>query len=65
MELIGNSGYGSMIMDKEKHTEIKYFDNEHGKTHITLDLPTQLGHFMLQYAKNTSCHFIMILWLNM
>ena len=24
MKLIGNSGYGSMIMDKEKHQQIKY-----------------------------------------
>ena len=29
MKLIGNSAYGSFIMDKEKHTEIKYFDNAH------------------------------------
>ena len=78
MKLIGNSGYGSLIMDKEKHTNIRYFDNEHeaqlkincekfrnleeleegelyeiqsSKGRITLDLPTQLGYFILQYAK--------------
>ena len=28
-KLIGNSAYGSLIMDKEKHTEIKYFHNAH------------------------------------
>ena len=84
MKLIGNSGYGSLIMDKEKHTQIKYFENEHeaqlkincekfrnleeleegelyeiqsAKGRITLDLPTQLGYFILQYAKKHMLSF--------
>ena len=29
MKLIGNSGYGSMIMDKEKQLKIMYYNNKH------------------------------------
>ena len=28
MKLIGNSGYGSLIMDKTKHRDIKYVNGE-------------------------------------
>ena len=78
MKLIGNSGYGSLIMDKKKHQKIHYSDNtcdaqikvndrkfrrleeleegelfeiEMAKSRIYLDLPIQLGYFILQYAK--------------
>ena len=77
MKLIGNSAYGSMIMNKEKHVNITYceskekasyfvskrrfrnlteLDNNHfeielAKSRITLNLPIQIGFFILQYAK--------------
>ena len=77
MNLIGNSAYGSLIMDKTKHEEVKYvegvdaaclqvnesrfrsltelseayFEIGMAKKHITLDLPIQLGYFVLQHAK--------------
>jgi len=79
MKVIGNSGYGSLIMDKTKHREIKYvqgesetclqvndprfrklecleseeqyYEIEMAKKKIKLDLPIQLGYFILQYAK--------------
>lgn len=77
MKLTGNSAYGSMIMNKEKHVDItycgskekasyfvskkrfrnlteldnNYFEIELAKSRITLDLPIQIGYFILQYAK--------------
>lgn len=77
LKLIGNSVYGSMIMNKEKHTDITYraskekagyfvskkrfrsltkLDNDHfeielAKNRLNLDLPIQIGYFVLQYAK--------------
>ncbi len=79
MKLIGNSAYGSMIMDKTKHRKIDYkrgenkaclavntpefrqltcldegndyYEIELAKRVIKLDLPIQLGYFILQYAK--------------
>ena len=79
MKVIGNSGYGSLIMDKTKHREVKYVQGENetclkvndprfqklecldieeqyyevemAKRKIKLDLPIQLGYFVLQYAK--------------
>ncbi|XP_053380961.1 uncharacterized protein LOC128549018 [Mercenaria mercenaria] len=79
MKLIGNSGYGSMIMDKTKHRNVfyvegenracfevnkpqfrqtmclddddQYYEVEAAKQRIKLDLPVQLGFFILQYAK--------------
>ena len=78
-KVIGNSGYGSLIMDKSKHRQIKYVQGENetclkvndplfqkldcldeeeqyyevemAKRKIKLDLPIQLGYFILQYAK--------------
>ena len=77
MKLIGNSGYGSVIMDKTKHRDIKYvkgeretclvvnqdefrnatclgeefYEIEMAKKKIVMDLPIQLGYFILQFAK--------------
>ncbi len=79
MKVIGNSGYGSLIMDKTKHRDVKYVQGENetsmkvndprfrkldcldeeeqfyevemAKKKIKLDLPIQLGYFILQYAK--------------
>ena len=77
MKLIGNSGYGSLIMDQTKHQNIKYCQSQHeaslmvnsphfrkltelpkdifememSKKTIQLNLPIQLGFFILQYAK--------------
>lgn len=79
MKVIGNAGYGSLIMDKTKHREVKYVQGENetclkvndplfhklecldpegqyyevemAKRKIKLDLPIQLGYFILQYAK--------------
>ena len=79
MKVIGCSGYGSLIMDKTKHSEVKYVQGENetclkindplfrnlecldqeeqyyevemAKRKIRLDLPIQLGYFILQYAK--------------
>ena len=79
MKVIGNSGYGSLIMDKTKHSDVKYVQGENqtclkindplfrnlecldqeeqfyevemAKRKIRLDLPIQLGYFILQYAK--------------
>ncbi|KAK3085829.1 hypothetical protein FSP39_009262 [Pinctada imbricata] len=74
---IGNSAYGGLIMDKTKHTNVKYvhgidsamyaindprfinlteldndvYEIELAKKNIILDLPIQLGYFILQYAK--------------
>ena len=78
-KVIGNSGYGSLIMDKTKHRAIKYVQGENetclkvndplfqklecldeeeqyyevemAKCKIKLDLPIQLGYYILQYAK--------------
>ena len=78
-EVIGNSSYGSLIMDKSKHSQVKYVQGENetclkkndplfqklecldeeeqiyevemAKHRIKLDLPIQLGFFILQYAK--------------
>jgi G:T-mismatch repair DNA endonuclease (very short patch repair protein) len=77
MKLIGNSAYGSLLMDKEKHQNIKYvsgkakachmanqndfknmtelgnnfFEVELTKSEIKIDLPIQVGYFVLQIAK--------------
>ncbi|KAJ8314770.1 hypothetical protein KUTeg_006920 [Tegillarca granosa] len=79
MKPIGNSGYGSLIMDKTKHKDVvyvqdegpacllinqplfrkmecidaenQYYEAEMAKSRIKLDLPIQLGYFILQYAK--------------
>ncbi|KAK3109123.1 hypothetical protein FSP39_023489 [Pinctada imbricata] len=77
MKLIGNSGYGSLIMDKTKHRDIVYvrgerqtclainqdefrnathlgdefYELEMAKKKISMDLPIQLGYFILQYGK--------------
>ncbi|KAL5019000.1 hypothetical protein ScPMuIL_004722, partial [Solemya velum] len=79
MKLIGNSGYGSLIMDKTKHRTVNLMEGERSvcmnvndprfrklecvdeekeiyememaKGRIRLDLPIQLGYFILQYAK--------------
>jgi hypothetical protein len=77
MKLIGNSGYGSLLMDKEKHQDIRYisgkakavvmandndfknmtelgknmFELEMAKSQIVVDLPIQVGYFVLQIAK--------------
>ena len=77
MKLLGNSAYGSSIMDKEKHLKIAYvkgentaclkvnepefkkltqlghdfYEVESFKKKINLNLPTQIGYFILQYAK--------------
>ena len=78
-KVIGNSSYGSLIMDKSKHSQVKYVQGENetclkkndplfqklecldeeeqiyevemAKHRIKLDLPIQLGFFILQYAK--------------
>ena len=79
MKVIGNVGYGFLIMSKKKHRFIQYVQGENetclkindlrfrnldcldpkeqyyelemAKQKITLDLPIQLGYFILQYAK--------------
>ena len=77
MKLIGNSGYGSLIMDKTKHRNITYvqgeretclainqdefrsatclgedfYELEMAKKKTVMDLPIQLGYFILQYGK--------------
>ena len=77
LKLIGNSAYGSMLMDSTKHRKVVYTTDEHeahilandkafrqlselgeglfefemAKKSITLDLPIQIGFFILQYAK--------------
>lgn len=79
MKVIGCSGYGSLIMDKTKHTNVhyvqcenetclkindprfrklecldaeeQYYEMEMAKRVIKLDLPIQLGYFILQFAK--------------
>lgn len=38
MKVIGNSGYGSLIVDKTKHHEIKYVQGEH-KTCLKVNDP--------------------------
>ena len=78
-KVIGNAGYGSLIMDKTRHRDVNYFQGENetclkvndprfqkldcldpeqqyyeiemAKKNIKLDLPIQLGYFVLQYAK--------------
>ena len=78
-----NSGYGSLLMSKEKHTKISYtrqshesrlkindprfrtlselddgvYEIEMAKQRINLDLPIQLGFFILQYAKQRMLEF--------
>ena len=77
MKLMGNSGYGSVMMDKTKHCDIKYvkgdretclavnqdkfrnvtcleeefYEIEMAETKIVMDLPIQLGYFILHFAK--------------
>ena len=77
LKLIGNSAYGSMLMDATKHRKIVYatsnheaqnyindshfrqiselddelFEIEMAKKFIKLELPIQIGFFILQYAK--------------
>lgn len=79
MKVIGNSGYGSLIMEKTKHRNIDYIQGENetclkisdprfrklecldleeqycelemAKRVIKMDLPIQLGYYILQYAK--------------
>ena len=79
MKVIGNPVYGSLIVDKTKHSDVKYVQGENetclkindplsrnlecldqeeqfyevemAKRKISLDLPIQLGYFILQYAK--------------
>ncbi|WAR06799.1 hypothetical protein MAR_016757 [Mya arenaria] len=78
-KVIGNSSYGSLIMNKTKHSDVQYVQGENetclqvndprfsklecldqeeqyyeiemSKRKIKLDLPIQLGYFILQYAK--------------
>ena len=78
-KLIGNSAYGSTIMNKLTHSDVKYVEGENAaclsanenrfktmiqlseeyefyeiemqKRKIKLDLPIQIGYFILQYAK--------------
>ncbi|XP_053395709.1 uncharacterized protein LOC128555915 [Mercenaria mercenaria] len=78
-KVIGNSGYGTLLMDKSKHRQVNYVQGENetclkvndprfrklecleqeeqyyevelAKRKIKLDLPIQLGYFILQYAK--------------
>ena len=38
MKLIGNSAYGSLIMDKEKHMDVKYIEGK-GKTQLKINDP--------------------------
>ena len=84
-KVIGNSGYGSLIMDVTRHKNIQYIQGENetslkvndplfqkldcldGEEHfyevemakrkIKLDLPIQLGYFILQYAKLRNLEF--------
>jgi hypothetical protein len=77
MKLLGNSAYGSSIMNKEKHMKISYvkdhysasllindprlkklteladdcFEVELYKRKIKMNVPTQIGYYILQYAK--------------
>jgi hypothetical protein len=77
MKLIGNSAYGSMIMNKTKHKKITFvegytdaaelvntpdfeklteidndfYEIQRFKKKISLDLPIQIGYFILQLAK--------------
>ena len=86
-KLIGNSAYGSMIMNKLKHSCVEYvegeteackkaneptfkamtdlgddyFEVEMQKKRITLDLPIQIGYFILQYAKLKMLDFYVFL----
>ena len=83
MKLIGNSAFGSMIMNKMKHKRIYYVDQyedlskavnnpkfkkmteitndfyeiEACKRDIKLDLPIQIGFFILQLAKMRMLEF--------
>ena len=76
-KLIGNSSYGSLLIDKSKHSKIVYVSGRHdaclkvndprfkslteldddhyevvmSKRRIKMDMPIQLGYFILQYAK--------------
>jgi hypothetical protein len=77
MKLLGNSAFGSSIMNKEKHQKVSYvkgenmaclkvnepefkkltslehdmYEVESYKKKIVLNVPTQIGFFILQYAK--------------
>jgi hypothetical protein len=77
MKLLGNSAFGSSIMNKEKHLNIQYAYNKHSaslavnkynfkkltelcggcfeiesfKKKIVFNVPTQIGYYILQYAK--------------
>lgn len=76
IKLLAKSAYGSLLMNKERHTDITYvegvkrarilvnnrfrglnelhseiFQIEMAKKTISLDLPTHLSYFILQYAK--------------
>ena len=85
-----NSGYGSLLMSKEKHTKISYtrqshesrlkindprfrtlselddgvYEIEMAKQRINLDLPIQLGFFILQYAKQRMLEFYLTSWMS-
>ena len=79
MKLIGNSAFGSMIMNKQKHSTVTYIEDENKacmkvndpnfknlteldpiesyyevqmfKKKLVMDMPIQIGFFILQYAK--------------
>ncbi|XP_069109836.1 LOW QUALITY PROTEIN: uncharacterized protein [Argopecten irradians] len=76
-KLKGNASYGSMLMRKDRHSDVKYIDSkealfksvndkrfrklselgeeqyeiESSKKRINMDIPIQIGFFILQYAK--------------
>ncbi|XP_033729182.1 uncharacterized protein LOC117318295 isoform X1 [Pecten maximus] len=76
-KLKGNASYGSMLMRKDRHSNIKYLNSEDklfqavndkhfrklvelgdgqyeietAKTRVKMDIPIQIGFFILQYAK--------------
>ena len=77
MKLLGNSAFGSSIMDKEKHLKIRYVNDHYSASMLVNDprfkkiteladdcyevesfkriivhnVPTQIGYYILQYAK--------------
>jgi hypothetical protein len=83
MKLLGNSAYGSMILDKTRHQSVKYVEGVHqaqlkandpkfrkmseldddyyeielAKKSICLDIPVQIGFFILQLAKMKMLQF--------
>jgi hypothetical protein len=76
-KLLGNSGYGGLLLDRSRHRQVSYVDGARrasqyvnkpefislqelgeetyeiltAKTRIKLDLPIQIGFFILNYAK--------------